>query len=170
MQCRGVNTGTKCSVYSQVLGLAVRRRQVLYFIVGIHKLEIELLEEQRDSHGSLLQRKLVSYVITDVSFWVRLVLKWLSIPTYAGPSSISERFKCILGELFQIVIKHPLGLELVCVGTKRVGVSVEARNQDHSGLAVLDNVFASDTNLAMAFRLRHQYEGRRWRLEAQSLP
>lgn len=68
------------------------------------------------------------------------------------------------------MIKHSLGLELVCVGTKCVGVSVKAGNQDHSGLAILDEVFASNTDLALAFRLRHQYKGGRWRLEAQGLP
>lgn len=62
-------------MYFQVLGLAVKGRQVLYFIVGIHKLQIELLKEQRDSDGSLPQRKLISYAITDVSFWGRLVLE-----------------------------------------------------------------------------------------------
>lgn len=75
LQRHAVNVGTECSIYSQVLGLAVKGRQILYFIVGIHKLEVEVLEEQRDGDGSLLQCKLVPYAITDVSFWGRLVLE-----------------------------------------------------------------------------------------------
>lgn len=83
---------------------------------------------------------------------------------------MSKCLEDVLGQFLELVVEHPLRLELIGIRTKRVGITVEFREYDNGCLAASNHILAASDGDVIAFvDERREDRSWGWRFESQRL-